>query len=392
MAKKLKFFSELVLGFASALTLSYAASISPAHACVGSNLSAYDAEGNLVVSNCAEDESVEGYGDAGATISSEATFPHSRFLAGNEVYSNDSVDGLGLSAGNLVRLEGSYEYAAAAGNSVVFSGSVKRDLFLAGNALEITEGASVGRDVFAGANSVLIKANLNGNVFASGNRLVLENVTIDGNLTVDFDQIVVKGKVAISGTLRYNDNVEITGVENLTAETVETYPSVSSTRATSYGATVMNKFLFLLARLLVTIILLTLCEKFAKRLLSEFCLKTSWKYLALGLALLVAVPLASLFVMVTVVGLPLGLVTLGFYLLFAYLGTSVTGGVLGNVLAAKLFKKEKMHLFLKSTLGIVLLELLSLIPVVGGLITAVSTCFGFGYLTRKIFRQTKAKR
>ncbi|MBR3320213.1 hypothetical protein IKG20_02820, partial [Candidatus Saccharibacteria bacterium] len=212
--------------------------------------------------------------------------------------------------------------------------------------------------------------------------------TIDGNVNAAFNEIVIKGKVSISGTFKYNNTANITGMENLSAGSTETY--VSETREVSFATSLKSKLISLLGRLLVTIVFIAIAGKFTKRLITEFNLKSSWKYLGLGLALLIGVPLAAVFVMVTIIGLPLGLIGVGAYILFAYIATSVTGLIVGDKLAKHLFKKEKMHPFLKATIGITLLTLLGLIPYVGSLIGAISACFGFGYLVRKIFRQPKA--
>ncbi len=406
MAKKFKLFSEIVLGVASALTIGFAMTISPAHACTGGEITGYDKDGNPVVTNCADenlpiltsteteedleevDEKV--YSEAGGEVNSRRRISHSYFLAGNQVLSNDEVAGFAAFAGNSVQFTGSSEYAAIAGNSIVISGEIDKDLFVAANAVEITEEANVGRDIFGFGNTVLIKANLHGSVFISGNRLVLENVTIDGDLNVGFDEIVIKGRSSVAGTFKYNDSAVISGLDELATGATETY-SGSKNRNITFAATITDKIIFLLARLLATIILVSICIKFSKRLLSEFEAVNAWKDLALGLGLIIVIPLAAVFVMVTIIGLPLGIIGLAFYALFAYLSTSVTGGVIGEVLAKKVFKKEKLHILLKFTVGIVLIELLGMIPYAGSLITAIAVCFGFGYLIHKLFRQPAVK-
>ena len=403
MAKKFKVFSEIVLGAASAITLSFAAAISPAHACVGADGKPIEGTDGAVT-NCVETVSEEEqvlispapsaeediYADADSKVDSERSVGHSFFLAGNDVLSKDRVDGIHFLAGNLVEFTGSAEYGAFAGNSLKVNGEVEKDLFTAGNSIEIGEDTNIGRDLYAAATTVLIKANLSGNAFVGGQRVVLENVTLAGDLNLSADEIVIKGKVSVAGNLKYNDNARITGLENLTADQTETYVGSSTKVDVSFATSLTTKLIFLLGRLLVAIILIAIASKFSKRLLDEFVLKNSWKDLALGLGLLLALPLAIIFVAITVIGLPLGLVGLGFYIFFAYLSTSVTGLVLGDLLAKHLFKKEKLHIFLKATMGIVLLALLGLIPYVGSLITGLSTCFGFGYLVHKIFRQPKA--
>ncbi|MBR2586822.1 hypothetical protein IKE71_00390 [Candidatus Saccharibacteria bacterium] len=361
MAKKLKIFSEIILGVASAFTLSLASAISPAHA------------------------SADGYVASGDQVESEESVPHSFFLAGNSVASNDQIDGIHFVAGNLIDFTGSAEYGAFAGNSLKVNGEIKKDLFIAGNAVEIGEDAIIGRDLYAAASAVLLKANLYGNAFVGADRVVLENVTIDGDLNLTASNIVIKGKSSVSGTLKYNDNAVITGLENLSTGKTETY--VGTSNEISSNESLSTKFVFLLGRLLVTIVFVAIAGKFSKRLLDEFKAKDSWKDLALGLGLLLGVPLAAIFTMITFIGLPLGVIGLVFYGLFIYFSTSVTGGVLGNLLAKNVFKQEKMHIFLKFTIGVVFIELLGLLPVVGGFIGALSVCFGFGYLIKKTFRR-----
>ena len=405
MAKKLKLFSEIILGIAAALTLSLASAISPAHACGSDGPVGYDKDGNPIYTNCGDEALEEGddnkkadaliapktendtYSESGATIESERVVDHTFLLAGNDVKSNTDIKGIHFLAGNLVEFTGIAEYGAFAGNSLKINGNIKKDLFVAGSAIELGEDTLIGRDLFAAATTVLIKANLAGNAFVGGNRVVLENVTIDGNLTVEASDIVIKGRSSIAGTFKYNDTARITGLEDLATGEIVTY--AAPTNEISFGESATMKIILLLGRLLVTIVLVAIASKFAKRLVDEFSVVNSWKDLALGLGLLLGIPLASIFIMITVIGLPLGIIGIIIYGLFAYLSTSVTGGVIGNVIAVKVFKKENMHIFLKYVVGIMLVQLLGLIPYVGPLFTGVATCFGFGYLIHKIFRQPK---
>ena len=405
MAKKFKLFSEIILGIAAALTLSLASAISPAHACGSDGPVGYDKDGNPIYTNCGEeavevdedDEKVDTlispkaeidtYSESGATIESEHSVEHSFLLAGNDVKSSDDVKGIHFLAGNLVEFTGIAEYGVFAGNSLKINGNIKEDLFIAGNAIELGEDTLIGRDLFAAATTVLIKANLAGNAFVGGNRIVLENVTIDGDLTVEASDIVIKGRSSVAGTFKYNDTARITGLEDLATGEIVTY--AAPTNEISFGESVTTKIILVLGRLLVTIVLIAIASKFAKRLIDEFSVVNCWKDLALGLGLLLGVPLASIFIMITVIGLPLGVIGIIVYGLFAYLSTSVTGGVIGNIVASKVFKKENMHIFLKYTIGIVIVQLLGLIPYIGSLFTGIAVCFGFGYLIHKLFRQPK---
>ena len=396
MAKNLKIFSEAGLAVLTALTLGLAVNYKPVLACAGDETgltncveetSATEATEDAMVVAPAPDSSADvyesEYAAAGATLNSERFTEHSFFLAGNEVISNDWVDGINFAAGNLVQFVGSAEYAAFVGNSVQVSGSIERDAFLAGNTLELDEDAYIGRDLFAFANLMTIKSNLYGNVFIAGDRLVLENVTITGDVSANFSEIVIKGRSAISGNFKYNEDTVITGLENLTAGSSETYDS--SAVGASFATTFTDKLVGFVGGLILAFVLIALMPKFSKKLLDSFVWATSWKHLALGLGLIVLVPLCAIFVAVTIVGLPLGLMALGLYFFFICVAKYIAGGILGDQLAKSLFKKPKLNLYAKYALGSTLVFLLGLIPVVGELITAVALCFGFGYLGKRVF-------
>ena len=331
------------------------------------------------------------YAEAGADVKSSRSLFHSFFLAGNKIDSSDSVYGVAAFAGNIVNFSGDAEYAALAGNSVKISGSISQDLFVAGNTVEIDEDALIGRDVFAAGSSVIVRSMLYGNVFMRGNRLVLENVTIDGDLDVRADEIVVKGQSSVNGVFRYNDNASVTGLDNLVTSASEPIKSTSSSDASDFDfVSAFSGFLVKLLGLIhVMIVLIALAPKFMKHLLDSFRWQTSWKALGLGLGLIVVTPLACIFALCTLVGLPLACLTFGLYFAFICLSQGIAGGVIGNELANRLLKQPKMNVYLKYILGISLIRLVALIPVLGGLVIAVSTCFGFGYLTKRLYDSRK---
>ena len=404
MAKKINIISQVCLGILTVLTLGYAANYSPVYACGGEDSeelnctetteeSGESAENPLIL--ISSSPSREGYSNADSKIESQETVPHSRFLAGNEIKSEDSVKGIEFLAGNLVGFSGNAEYGFFAGNSLSISGKIENDLFVAGNAVEITDDAMIGRDLFAAGETVLIKTNLNGNAFVGGGRVVLENVTIDGDLNIAADEIIIKGKSSIGGKLSYNDDAKITGFDELSASYVEAYKGSSASKTTVTTNIILAKIettiFFLLGRLIVTIIIVAIASKFSKKLLDDFELKSSWKDLALGLGLLLFVPLAAIFVMITLVGLPLGIVTIVFYGLIAYFAKSITGGIVGDLLNKHLLKKEKLPVLAKYAIGTTIVVLAGLIPVLGGLISAIAACFGFGYFVHNLFRKEAKK-
>ncbi len=312
-------------------------------------------------------------------LKSEEQSDHSLFLAGNRVESSDEVNGIGFLAGNLVEVDGIYSYGLFAGNSIKVSGEIKNDLFIAGNAIVIDEDAIVSRDLFAVGNTVNISANLYGNVFAGGNRLVLDNVTIDGDLNVDFDQIVIKGKSSIAGNFKYNENATITGLDELSFGSIETFVSRSE-KTVSFFTRFINKLISLLGQLVLVAVFILIFGKHIDKALEEFKEKDIFKNALIGLGILFLVPTIAIFVAITIIGMPVAITFLLFWGVALILSVPIAGIVLGDRLARNVFKKAKMNLYVKALLGVTVVELLSLIPFVGALVSIMSVLFGLGFI------------
>ena len=96
---------------------------------------------------------------------------------------------------------------------------------------------------------------------------------------------------------------------------------------------------------------------------------------AWGLLLAVGLPVVSVAVLFTVLGIPLGLVGLLSLALLYSLGYVVASLALGRALV-----KEPRSLYLAFLAGFVVLRLVGLIPALGGVVTFVATALGLGAL------------
>jgi len=101
--------------------------------------------------------------------------------------------------------------------------------------------------------------------------------------------------------------------------------------------------------------------------------------LVFGIAGLLVVPVVAVLLMISIVGAPLGLgILFGAWPFVAYLGYLVAGGWIGDWVLARLEPgKVRERPYLAVVVGLVLLQLIGLIPVVG-LVSAIASLFGFG--------------
>ncbi|MFC2048582.1 hypothetical protein ACFLSK_04055, partial [Chloroflexota bacterium] len=104
-----------------------------------------------------------------------------------------------------------------------------------------------------------------------------------------------------------------------------------------------------------------------------------WPSLGWGAVILFATPIAALIVCVTVIGLPLGLITLALYAIAIYLTQLFVGLLIGQLIIGAFRGVEtKAALVGALALGLAILSLLKLIPYVGFFIGLAAILFGLG--------------
>ncbi len=95
-----------------------------------------------------------------------------------------------------------------------------------------------------------------------------------------------------------------------------------------------------------------------------------------GLAMTIGLPIVSVLLLLTLVGIPLGLIGLLSLALLYGLGYAVSALVLGRRLI-----KEPSGVVLAFVVGLLILRVIDLIPGIGNLVTFAATVFGLGALT-----------
>ena len=100
---------------------------------------------------------------------------------------------------------------------------------------------------------------------------------------------------------------------------------------------------------------------------------------AVGLLGLIVFPIAAVLLMVTIVGAPLGLGLLfGLWPLLAYVGYLVAGIFIGEwLLNRSQAVRPREHPYLAAVIGLVLLQLVGIVPVLG-IVSAIASLLGFG--------------
>ncbi len=287
------------------------------------------------------------------------------FAAAGEVELRGDVRGAAHLVGERVDVEGTVArslYAAAETLALGDDGSVGADVLLLGDRVRL-EGRA-GRDLAAVAEDLEIRGSVARNARTYGETLVLDR---EARIAGDLDLRLPEGREAqiadaasVGGELR-------TGVID---------PSEQGGRWTDpafYGA----GFVFLVSAFLVGLALQAVAPKAFG---AHVATPTDFlRCVGLGFVALVATPVFLVLCLVTVVGIPIGVIGLFVYLTSLFLSLVVVAALIGSAVWGS--ESESVWAFGTSLLlGLVILGVAANLPFLGGLVRFLVLLTGLGLL------------
>lgn len=302
---------------------------------------------------------------------------HSLFTAGDDISIDSNINGINFAAGNTLDIKGSSEYGLIAGNEIDFNGLITRDLFLAGNKIKISKTANIARDVYIAGNNITVNADIKDNLFLAGKKVVINSKNITGNVKVAAGTLKIADDTEIKGTLLYNQDATYQ-TSKATINKIETYQTeqkeedvVSSRAIASFLIEIVTSFLILLMLYYILPGIFIQLDRMSKdtKLLNT---------MGQGFIYLLAVPVISLVAMATIVGLPLGVVLLFFYIVTISLSRLISAIYFGKLMAKKIFHLD--NIYLELLIGIISIKIISMIPYIGFIYLFIMIILGLGLM------------
>lgn len=307
------------------------------------------------------------------------------FAAGNNVKATGRVDGISFIAGNNISVENERDYLFAAGNVINIKNVTTKDAFVAGSNITIED--SIIRDLYAAGEKITIDSDIDGKAYVGGEEVTI-NSTIKGDIKVSAERIILGEKANIEGTLKYPEDAKISKEKDTKIAKEKTY----KVKSASTKEKAMEMFIDFLSTvssmILIGLLLLSLNRKvFDKIEKVEKTAASVFKMTLLGFAVLVLVPILSVILISSTIGIGLGVICLLMYGIMFYLSVLPTAYFLGNWIA-----QDKMdNKYLLFTISILAIYVLRLIPIIGGLVTIISLCFGLGVYAKLIKENSSIK-
>lgn len=285
-----------------------------------------------------------------------------------------NVDGIGVFAASEIEQNGTLEYGVLAASSTVISGETLKDTFSASSSFKSLENSKFNRDVYVVATSATLDGEFNRNVNVYASKVTIDG-KIKGNVNIIASEIIINEGASIKGTLSYNKDANYKSSCNDINKIKKTDETLNDD--ISYADTVYSKVWSTLCLMLVFGVLVLLLPKvFVKINTNCENMKTS-EYITLmgrGILVFLLLPLISVLLLFTVIGIPLAIILFVIYFLALYLSTIFVAYLIGQKVCNKIFKDNNSKL-LYGIAGLFIILILEIIPIIS-FITQVIVLFG----------------
>ena len=189
----------------------------------------------------------------------------------------------------------------------------------------------------------------------------------------------------VTGKLYYPEDAKVSGLKDAKVGSVKLMKSkdIETRDTATFKDKVMDFIISVAASFIVMIVLFYLIPN-TKEKLEKVDLKVSsiLKLVGIGLVVLIVVPIIALIGLFTGVLTPIALITICLYVIFIYLSSLLGYYIVGNVIISKTLEKGNSYLALFC--GIIIVKLVKLIPVIGGLVSALLLFYGIGLIYKYI--------
>ena len=342
-----------------------------------------------------KDQSAKNLYIAGNTVNVSGTAKGDLTVAGNTLNLNGPVEDSLFAVGNIINLSGIVnKNARIAGSSINIISSIKEDLIVGAAALTISPEATIGGDLIAGVGDLSLSAPVSGNVKISGSEIIIDS-KINGDVTVYATKGLILGdKANIGGSLTYRspEEAQISSSAVVSGKTDYTKMETKSYTENNFaGALGIFGFLGFLMGLALLLFVVYLLPKSSLDLVKN-TLDSFWSNLGWGFLISIAGPIALIIIASTILGLKIAGILFLLYLGFIIVSSIFATLAIGAQILKWIQKKDYCVDWLTILIGTFASLIISLIPVMGGLIIWLVSAAVLGQLVKHIGPYLKSQR
>lgn len=335
------------------------------------------------------------------TISTDAIIRGDFFAMGGTVNLNDTITGDLAVAGGTINLRSVIlDDVRCAGGTLIISGYVGGDLLITGGTVTIESGAIIAGDVYVAGGTLHLDGTVRGNLKSGSGELILNgsiaknadlnggkitlNGSIGGETILVAQELKVEHNASLGGNVRYWTNKGEVDFGNALKNGTATLDVALQHRFEQPKPQFLGfvTFFGVLGYLLAMLLLLAMGEKlfgsFFTRV-ADTIREAPAQSFGYGFLYFIVVPVVIVLLFITLIGIPVGLIGLFFYILFMLLAHVITALTGAHWLNKKQGFNWNFWKIVGAALGIlVLLKVVSMVPLVGWLAVFLAVCIAFG--------------
>jgi cytoskeletal protein CcmA (bactofilin family) len=314
-------------------------------------------------------------------------------LFGREVVVRGVVEGDVIAFAQRIEIEGEVKGSVrGAGETIDVRGKIGKNVSLAGKYVNILKGAEIGWDLVAGAQRLSVEGMVNGDVKGGAGEGILGGF-VGGNVELKLQELTVLPTTQIKGNLIYSASREATIPKEAKIEGKVIFnPLPTQPPKPIRMRTPLSLRLFWLLSLIATGAFLVLLLPRHLREMGSDMLDRPWLNIGWGFVVLIVTPISAIIIAITLIGIPLSLMSWAIYFIAIYLSTPIVGTALGLKILQRLLKREDVNLYLSMAVGVIIFYILQNIPILGWLMSLLGICWGLGGIRGALGRRIRAGR
>lgn len=231
--------------------------------------------------------------------------------------------------GNTVELTGSIQdHARFLARTITINGSITHSSILVGNTIHLSRSADIAADAWMAGENLIVEGNVKGNLTLMGQEVTLAG-TFGQDIFVTAQDLVVLPGTKITGNLTYRCPKELVFDRRVIIQgrvIRKTIPEPSSGGALE--SFFYQSWLFMGA-LMVAMIFIAILPAFTNRAIRGIR-SSLGKCMLTGLMVMGLIPLAVFFALLSIIGIPLGLLLMMTAAIMVYLSKIVVAMALGT--------------------------------------------------------------
>jgi hypothetical protein len=332
---------------------------------------------------------------AGGQVTSSGTIQGDLTAAGGTILVTGPVSQDVTVAGGTITLLGTVGNAIrAAGGNITIGSSVHSDIVAAGGQIQIS-GGQIDRDVVIMGGSARIDSPVLGSVRFTGGQLFI-NTSVAGNVVVDARKVTLGSAAAISGNFTYKASEPVVMESGARVSGVVTYTPRSSAGYASKNALLAFFTAWVFAKLFMLLAGALVFGLFFRRFTVEL-VKSAFaeplSEIGRGLVVLIVLPVASILLLITVVGVPLGVIGLLGFILAIVVSGLIAPILLGSLLNNWAKKNSSNEVSGKTIiLGVLVYFVLVFVPFLGWALQCGFFLLALGAASKLKWKELQARR